>query len=198
MEETVRNTLVPRSLVMTLNECFYCGSEDPNFIQIERLFGLKACDIHKKSAIRDCNAYMHREKIVKFNDAVNNSIINELIKELQNEFSIIRSNGNIESGWTLKKDYWYNTCQIRCIDNEWTIDCTNHAKKLEKPAKISDFKTIGISSEIVNNAIKVLNEGIYKNDQINFEYCSNNDMSLEYPEADCIYNIPGTTIRFLI
>lgn len=201
MEEPMRNnTLIPRNLVMTLNECFYCGIKDPDFIQIQRLFGLKACNDHKACAIRDCNAYMHNMKMVKFEDAIDNSKIAPFINYLQNKsggFSILRSNGNLEKGWILKPHVWYNPCLIGCVEDEWHILCHNPTKELEKSVKISSFAS-QVPIELINDAITTLNEGIYKNDYMLFNLYSNKDLSQEVPECEGVYTIPGTNVRIFI
>jgi hypothetical protein len=75
MDESCRNTFEPISLVMRKMECFYCGADDTGVETVNRLFGIKFCEIHKIRAIRDTNAYLHRQGFVRIEDAFKNQTI---------------------------------------------------------------------------------------------------------------------------
>jgi len=125
----MKNCLVPRSTVMTPMVCFYCGQEQSKIGKgtLYHLFGIKHCDNHVINAIRDCNAYQHRENLLVMDKIKNPEILKfiDLLDGLPEGFSVERSNGEIQTGWKINKGYFYEPAFITKINGYWTIPCTN-------------------------------------------------------------------------
>jgi hypothetical protein len=181
---SINNSIYPRNLVMSPIGCFYCKSENEiKLFLIDHLFGLKACKDHYENANKDCKIYMHQNKIVLFQDALDNQIIKKLFDYLENEISIIRSNGNIDNGWKIIKSNYYCFTSItdfssNITNGNNTIHNSEWCIKIEKDNEnesivkhitllsLLDNKLDYYKNEefvnILNKSIKILDNGIYK------------------------------------
>ena len=215
MENPCYSALKPRRLVMTPINCFYCGKPSIGFKLIERLYGLKHCKHHEASASRDCNAYLHEEKIIHLNDAFNHEIIGRLLKvlkSLENGFPVLRTNGEIHDGWIIHELGWDGTF-LRWHDGEWKLHVLwkspdgNFNNDILKYTPISNFKMRGIYERIkdrvpddflslVDQAIFCMVDGIYSKD---FEQRQNLTVE-EYPEIGNIHEVlyDGGVARILL
>jgi hypothetical protein len=107
-------------------------------------------------------AYLHEKRMVQM-DYVTNSTITDFIDAIEavEEFSVIRSSGEVESGWKLEYDstgFDYNF--IIHVGGHWCISATN--EKLRKYTPIADLAKVGaIPAEMVESVLAVLDEGVY-------------------------------------
>ena len=191
MEDPMKNCLVPRSTVMTPMICFYCGQEQSKIGKgtLYHLFGIKHCDNHVTNAIRDCNAYQHRENLLVMDKIKNPEILKfiDSLDGLPEGFSVERSNGEIQTGWKINKGYFYEPAFITKINGYWTIPCTNgETYKNVKLINFICFVPIENISKIVEDIIDILNEGIYKKDQEEYEKVFNVDTSVHYEDGEII------------
>jgi len=187
----MKNCLVPRSTVMTPMVCFYCGQEQSKIGKgtLYHLFGIKHCDNHVINAIRDCNAYQHRENLLVMDKIKNPEILKfiDLLDRLPEGFSVERSNGEIQTGWKINKGYFYEPAFITKINGYWTIPCTNG--ETYKNVKLINFiRNIPIENilKIVEDIIDILDEGVYKKDQEDYEKVLNKDTSVHYEDGEII------------
>jgi hypothetical protein len=185
-ENPARTSLAPRSLIMTQVSCFYCNADDSRIESIYWLFGLKACPTHTQAAIRDCNAYLHEEKMVKIEDALRHPVLGRFLislLKLQNGFPVIRTSGEVQPGWSLDRGFSpHNEKFIIHYDGEWSIpailvspDNNNITKNLMRCTPIANFKLPHIYEQIkkdlpidflklLDDALFCLVEGIYINE----------------------------------
>lgn len=113
-------SLNPRSLVMTVNECFYCKeTEKIRFICVDRLFGVKACEEHKEHAEADMQSYMKKNKIIHVKDGIEIPEVKQLFDFLTDNIKIIRTNGNVDSEWKLNKNSYDFVPSFRKVDDDW-------------------------------------------------------------------------------
>ena len=205
MEDPMKNCLVPRSTVMTPIICFYCGQEQSKIAQgiLYHLFGIKHCDNHVINAIRDCNAYQHRENLLVMDKIKNPEILKfiDLLDGLPEGFSVERSNGEIQSGWKINKGYFHEPAFIIKINGYWTIPCTN-GEKYKNVKLINFIRNIPIENilKIVEDIIDILNEGVYKKDQIEYEKVFNADTSVHIEDEKFIKEVlyEGNIVRVVI
>jgi len=205
MEDPMKNCLTPKCTVMTPMICFYCGQEQSKMDKgmLYHLFGIKHCDIHETNAIRDCKAYQHRENLLVMNRIKDPEILKfiDLLDGLLDGFSVERSNGEIQTGWKINKGYFYEAAFITKINGYWTIPCTNG--ETYKNVKLIDFmRNVPIEniSKIVEDIIDILDEGVYKKDQEEYEKVFNKDTSSHYEDAKFIKNVlfEGQVCRIVI
>jgi hypothetical protein len=167
MEDPVYTSLAPRNLVMTPDACFYCGADDPNWVQIERMFGLKMCDLHAGAALRDCRAYLHSKKMVRFADAYEHPILGQLLRMIKStSFSVLRSSGEFQAGWTLNDDTFdmntfilYNT-----VDGDWSIPVrlVQGDQTITKYTPIFNLKMTNMfPADLIDEAVFCLVDGVY-------------------------------------
>ena len=68
MENPMKNSIAPHSIVMSYPRCDYCGQQDTRYNGVHDKIGIKSCDEHYKLAKRDCNAYLHSTNRVRLLD----------------------------------------------------------------------------------------------------------------------------------
>jgi hypothetical protein len=191
MEDPMKNCLVPRSTVMTPMICFYCGQEQAKIGKgtLYHLFGIKHCENHAINAIRDCNAYQHRENLLVMEKIEDPEILKfiDLLNGISGGFSIERSSGEIQPGWKINKGYFHEPAFIIKIDGYWTIPCTN-GEKYKNVKLINFIRNIPIENilKIVEDIIDILDEGVYKKDQEEYEKVFNADTSVHYEDGEII------------
>lgn len=124
-EQNKFKALEPRRLVMTTSHCFYCDKYDEDNMDwylVDILFGIKCCKEHKILAERDCKAYMHLNKMVHMNNALENPQIKKFIEYLGNDIQIKRTNGSIDNGWTIKKSDFDSIASLSVYkDKGWSV-----------------------------------------------------------------------------
>jgi len=159
-EDPLRTSLVPRSLVMTPVGCFYCNSNYARYEMLTWMFGLKACPDHIHAAIRDLNAYLHEQKMVRIQDAVRHPDVGKFLislMQLPAGFPVLRTSGEIQPGWKLNEGELHKDEFVRFYDGEWKLpviwlspdDDIN--KSIVKYTPIINFKLPGIYDQIKNN-----------------------------------------------
>ena len=168
MEDPVYTSLAPRSLVMTRDSCFYCGAGNPGFVEIKHLFGMKACDLHMAVANRDCRAYLHKEKMVIFDDAYKHNILGELLNMIKTTtFPVLRSSGELQEGWMLNEVKFDMDTMItyNVSDGEWMIPAKlvkEGAAILTKYIPIVNLKMANkFPVDLIDKAVFCLIDGIY-------------------------------------
>ena len=114
-------SLNPRSLVMTINECFYCKKTEEKIrcICVDRLFGVKACDEHKEHAEADMKSYMKKNKIIHVKDGIEIPEVKQLFDFLSDNMKILRTNGYVDSGWKLNKNAYDFIPSFKKVDDVW-------------------------------------------------------------------------------
>lgn len=214
-ENPYRNVISPRRLVMVRDECFYCGNnEDVKHTCVEYLLGIKHCQSHSYQAIRDCKAYLHENKLVDMNDIKNEPVFKNFINVFKDKkFHIIRSNGNVDDGWSLKEDAFHDKAFIMNKDGYWYLPLCKYTDKdiITKGFKITDFdnsKLVELNKDIYpsnfvelqRDIIHFLEKGIYKKyyELQKKEMCEENDK--EYPDENFIKKIDfqGRQVRVAI
>jgi hypothetical protein len=84
---------------------------------------------------------MYEEKIVKLEDAYENSVISEFLQALGAEFPIRRKSGDIEM-WRLCSKDMFSDSFLKCINGNWSIpvrNCDDMTDGLCKMVVISEF-----------------------------------------------------------
>ena len=213
MDDPCRNTFQPISLVMRKMECFYCGATDTGAETIDRLTGIKYCGVHKEAAIRDCNAYLHRIGSVRIEDAFKHPVLSKFILVLKDNstFPVIRTDGSLDTDWSLETDSWYNPTFISRNENKWSVPVKN-PKGLSKYVPIIKFLNPEICgrmllpngldgwSKIIDEALDQLIDGVYRADQETYERIFNADYNDPIPEMEgtVFMNYNGYNARILL
>lgn len=167
MDDPLHTSLAPRSLVMTRDTCFYCGAGDPGWVSIERMFGLKACDLHLAVAQRDCRAYLHPKKIVRFNDAYRHPILGQLLRLVKGtSFPVLRSSGELQPGWQLNDDTFEMDTFIlyNSLDSEWSVPVKliDAGQVITKYTPIFNLKMANkFPADLIDQAVFSLIDGVY-------------------------------------
>jgi len=154
---------------MTPNTCFYCFDTDGlDIFEISHCLGLKACCKCYGSAIRDSNAFMHREGLVPLKYAMKHAELSKFTEALLPSFPVRRSNGFIEGGWSLYAGYSRIPKFIvyDAHSQNWLIPVNKG--ELSKSIRIDEFLKgdilyslpIGMKG-IIENTIAVLDRGVY-------------------------------------
>jgi len=181
----------PSNLVLIENKCFYCNcTKEIETYQVSYNKGILTCNEHKDFCIRDINAYLHKNEIVLIHDINKYLEMKEFINVLGNNIQVIRSNGDIDNNWKIATIINDSPATLGKIKNKWGITLTKDA--IQKNVRFSDFlneklkySQIENFSNIVNNLIILLDNGIYK------EYFNqqNNMIPEKYIDKSC-HTIP--------
>ena len=174
-EDPIRNScLEPQSLVLTRAECFYCFAPDGNkCFTIWDNFGIKTCTVHYPLSIRDCKAYMHREKVVLMCDLKRIEELQPYLDFILEGFPIKRTSGVIDDGWNLNLgDSWGSeTMRYNKTKEEWIIPVKQNISGLSRSIYINDLFIPEILTKVPPNFetnfrqfISVIDKGIYKAD----------------------------------
>lgn len=197
MEDPIRNScLVPRNLVMTRSECFYCQQDDTGETIIDYNFGLKHCNTHKPLAVRDCKAYMHRDGLVKISDAMKVPMLNEFIESLKSGVLIEPVTEYIQDFWYVHTgDDWFNPQFIVKVDNVWSIPLINKQRTSSVVVPLTS-----INNHDVIAVIKFLDTGIYIDEHNTYEATVNRDVSAEIPDESFVetFTHNGAEVRMII
>ena len=199
MEDPLQsNCLTPISLVMTRMCCFYCNGSQDKVLCVGDRMGLKTCAIHNGWANRDCNAWMAKEQVVRLSDARRHPGLKPFLEAAVEGFSVRRSNGIVESGWTLQSPIQFlYPPMLRLFAGEWHIPCSRGGE-VDKMVPLSQFIEFGSEDmrEAALTAIATLDAGIYSKDYADhMEYFqSGPDMVPELPEVG-IADFEGQRVR---
>jgi len=182
--DTVYSRLEPERLVMTRTVCFYCGADHTKMALVHYNFGMKTCDAHHNRGVRDCRAYLHREGLVKTNDAAKNTTLSKLFTYLDGGIPIVRSNGKVQEDWVLNmQDGIDTTFIVRSLTSadDWLIPMkwvspTGYADDLVKHVNLTYFLDAGffgarLDNSIIRDALDLLNQGVYRNDHYEYQLC---------------------------
>jgi len=170
--------LSPQSLTLPDN-CFYCNETHVRSFEIRHNYGIKACFRCGRYAVRDINAFMHREGIIPVDYAMEHNTLKDFTNVLLEEFHVKRSSGVIEIGWTLdtgsklnRKFFVYDTAT-----KVWLIP----VKKNNLTKSISVYEIMHNFPQntryIAENAIKVMNTGVYIADAVQHDRVVNSKAS---------------------
>ena len=204
-EDPLRNAcLNPRSLVMTRSECFYCfAPEGAHCAQVDYNFGIKSCDFHYTSAVRDCNAFMHREKIVPLERALSHPLLKPFFDLLPKKFPVLRTSGVVELDWTLNGGVYPYSENLSCSSN-WGLPVRSGDVKKQilftdflKP-EISPLMPAGFDKEVAKVLLS-LNDGIYAKDQAIYQSYINDTSLADVPDIPEIKTVMynGLPVRVL-
>ena len=180
--------LSPESLAMVPDNCLYCYSEiDVKSFEIRHSYGIKACLSCYVYAERDSNAFMHREGIIPVDYAMEHHALKDFTNILLKEFHVKRSSGLIEVGWTLdtgskinRKFFVYDTAT-----KVWLIP----VKKNNLTKSISIYEIMHNFPQntkcVAENAIKVMNTGVYIADALQHDRVVNSRASFTVEDDSC-------------
>jgi hypothetical protein len=164
----MRLVLEPFVLSMRELKCYYCGERTSEKIcildyQIDFLFGIRHCQHHKENAIRDCNAYLHKNKKVMISRLLletSNPVFKRLIDFFsETPLSILRTTGNVDAGWTLTKSFFLNSFEMAIkLRDRWTFPMTSEEFNITKRIDIKSFH----DSRLVKANEKNVYEGFYE------------------------------------
>ena len=207
-EDPVRNAcLNPRSLVMTRCECFYCfGPEGERCAQIDYNFGIKSCDFHYTSAVRDCNAYLHRERFVPLHKAVKHPLLKPFFDLLPKQFPVLRSSGAVDLDWSVNGGVFPYSLNIS-FNKGWSLPVKNKDGEICKYILLTDFLKPEILDlmpagfdTVVSRAIANLEAGLYAEEQAVYQRYLNDSSLADVPDIPEIKTVMlnGTQVRVLL
>lgn len=165
--------ILPTSLIMRTNQCFYCSAESVNDEKtVGHDFGIRYCGSHAVDAKRDSNAYLHVANQVRIQDALEHPILGPWLSPLKTPVHIQRTSGVVEGGWLLQHEPWSVYTTLRCTkENEWSVPMIHSVMKIMKYVPLSCFEEDDIKvmnnpaiSEQISSVQKLLVEGLYKAD----------------------------------
>ena len=196
MSEPCKNTLVPTSLIMRRCECFYCGAEDTGVVLIEHLFGMKVCNNHRKTAERDCCAYLHRENLVQVRDAFKVPALKWFLDILaaHPRLAVQRTSGEIEEDWCFREGHRFEPAFLsKNAEGRWGVPMYCRQTNQNKTVPIINFLRPDLNGKmmlpedwqsIVEDVITCLVDGVYKADAEAYDYARNQDDSETIVETD--------------
>ena len=180
MEDPIRNNcLEPQSLVLMPTICFYCACQDEKMVEVFPNFGILSCLIHYSHAIRDCNAYKHRSKIVAITDAIKKPNLKGFMKLLESGFPVLRSSGLVDPGWVVNTktscgvgEYISYSLEKGC----WLLPALKPSDSSSKHININDLLLPEIVSSLPENInveliqfLNELNKGVYLADSLMYD-----------------------------
>lgn len=169
--------ILPTTLIMRTNQCFYCDAESVNDEKtVGHDFGIRYCGSHAVDAKRDSNAYLHEAKLVKTQDALEHPILGPWLSLLTTPVHIRRTSGAVEGGWLLQHEPWSVYTTLRCTkETEWSIPMIQPATEIMKYVPLIGFQEADVQilnnpaiSEQIESIQKLLVEGLYKADYTSY------------------------------
>ena len=161
----------PSTLVMRRPECFYCETESANDERtLSDTFGIRYCELHRASAKRDSNAYLHEQKRVKTLDVLEgHPVLSPFLISLQTETTIQRSDGTWDNNWVLQDQCYHRHTTLLKMDGVWHIPMMHKHDDLIKLISLPNFFTeefvchnpTRLSSFEQEDLQRVLDVGIY-------------------------------------
>ncbi len=134
----------PRTLVMTVNQCFYCDKkQDIKMVCVDRLFGVKACDEHYEHARNNIKNYMKKNKMIYAHSIIKNEKVKEFFDYFKKSMKVVRSSGIIDKGWNfMVKDPEFIPL-VKFVNNEWIIPVIkNESNGYDGVCKNIKFKSL--------------------------------------------------------
>jgi hypothetical protein len=162
-ENPMKNSVEPRSIVMTYQRCDYCGQDDTQYSGISYNFGIKSCDIHYSLAKRDCNAYLHSNMLVRLSDTDGNPILKTFMEKMKTPFKVKRTSGMIQDGWTVRDNTSYDELYLRKLDGDWTFPCKHAEDNITKNVTIAEMTHV-LDQSFIDSVLIVLEKGVYIQD----------------------------------
>ena len=166
----------PNYLVMQPLLCAYCRHFGDKPSVVSPMFGIISCDDHKPLAQRDCNAWLHKNRRVRFRDALAHPAMKLFFDALPPTFPTIRSSGARDEGWFLPKD-GSSWDAVLCVNSAglWSLPIEKEdgpavGLKDNRITRSSSFQSFlevavpGITPEMVATAVAALDAGLYKVD----------------------------------
>ena len=164
----------PTYLVMQPLLCAYCRHFGDKHSVVSPLFGIISCDEHKSLGARDCNAWLHKNRRVRFRDALAHPALKPFFDVLPPTFPTIRSSGARDDGWFLPKD-GSSWDAVLCVNSAglWSLPIEKqdgpaiglHDNRITRSSSFQSFLEMGvpgITPEIVAAATTALDVGLYK------------------------------------
>jgi len=193
-------------------ECFYCGAEDTGVVLVDWRFGMKVCEIHRPNAERDCRAYLHRQNFVRVEDAMEIPALKTFLDILAAHplCRVERTNGTIDEDWSLRIGNIMEPAFFSYSSSErWGVPMYCKRINQNKTVPIINFLRPEISTgmmlpadwhAVIEGAIDILKEGVYKAEAEAYDYARNHDESETIAEtagvAAIIYE--GSTERIFV
>jgi hypothetical protein len=165
--------IMPCSLVLIHNECFYCHSRDTiTSHQSLYNFGILACPEHKSCAIRDSKAYLHTKKVALIRDLMHHPEMIAFVEALGDNIQVLRTSGVVDEGWEVQKLLSDELPRAMKIGDQWTISMAKNEESfvdsITKNVRLSAFldpklkyATMEKFPDIVDKLIALLEKGIY-------------------------------------
>lgn len=168
--------ILPTTLIMRTNKCFYCGAESINDEKtLGHDFGIRYCTTHRSDAKRDSNAYLHAANLVRTQHALAHTVLGPFLSLLKTSTYIQRTSGVVENGWILQHDPWSVYTTLRSTENEWSVPMIQPATEIMKYVPLSCFQQDNIKalnnpaiSEQIPLVQKTLVDGLYKADHATY------------------------------
>jgi hypothetical protein len=170
-------------------ECFYFGAEDTGVVLVDWRFGMKVCEIHRPNGERDCRAYLHRQNFVRIEDAFEIPALKKFLDVLAANplCRVERTNGTIDEDWSLRIGNIMEPAFFSYSSSErWGVPMYCKRINQNKTVPIINFLQPEISTgmvlpadwhAVIEGAIDILKEGIYKADAEAYDYARNHDES---------------------
>jgi len=162
--EKPRPFVIPSRLVMRYTICEYCGNESAfAFRVLNHLHGILTCDseLCKNNAKRDVHAFFHTEKYARMGDII------KMFPDMNlQSIAVMRRDGSITPGGKILEGTIDLPCFLRKLENNWCIPVT-FTQDGNNSAKCMPIKYLihsGLSESFIDNLIKTLDAGIYKNE----------------------------------
>ena len=204
MENPSHTCIKPRNLRMTVAACFYCGNPEESYMCIEWMFGLKHCKNHKEAAVRDCKAYMHENKLVTFRYADEHPILGPFLKMMEQEFPVLRSNGEFQPGWTLNRGFMTCDTLLFVDGGEWILHVALNGDVIKKGVSIASLKRPEVASyfpegfqELVDQVLFCLVDGIFYKEYQEVQYLPGPDIVPEVPLVGMMM-YQGEMVRYIL
>ena len=174
MEDPIRNNcLEPQSLVLMPTICFYCACQDEKMVEVFPNFGILSCLIHYSHAIRDCNAYRHRSKIVAITDAIKKPNLMSFMNLLESGFPVLRSSGLVDPGWVVNTKTSCGVGEYISYNLEkgcWLLPVLKPSDGSSKHININDI-LLGLPElkKGLEKFIAELDKGVYLEDSLSYD-----------------------------
>ena len=168
--------VVPISLVMRRTICFYCSREFVADLHVLNYnYGIRHCEQHRAVAHRDIHAFLHTSGVVHLKDARENDILNALCNYLTLYVSIVRSNGDISSGWQIYNGANIEHHYIRRINGSWSLPM-QHNSNITKNVPLDSFRLPQVKVansailnttfyELLEKSLAILEKGLYESER---------------------------------
>lgn len=162
MEDPCSNIyLIPRHLVMSRNCCFYCHEQQSNSAVVSYNLGINHCEKHKGYAERDCRAYMYRRRVIRLSDVLRIDCFGRLISclnTMKQGFCVIRTNGEIESGWAFQDTIASDPRLVAKHENTWLFPVFFMYEPIRKYIPLEMLETPEILEQIKQNTTEPIKD----------------------------------------